>query len=1588
MTTLLYGSIIQIRSTETIYENKLFFVERLEDDELVLKSNDGNIIELPIEEGSLGSSILEIIVVYKPTKGFCAQNRFFPLQWVEVIFDDQTIKGQIIKADTVIEIKMREETIYIPVERGLPKDISIKRISKPNFREEKEVLDIGEKEESPNNGELLGYIEQEDESEMVQYFYSIEQQTSDLLEHLLMYVAEADRTPLLLKKMSKTIQRYKELRSKYTDFTDGFRINRLPRDQIYSNTLAMKNKCFIPVTRDIEVNNYNASEEFINAEFFRKAPEDWLSDVADKLKKSAKFEIMKKAFDELTENQVYHSKTNTRRLKISPVTPLNTYLYDIPGLLLPYKKYSILADKPLLVHSLITPPTDYLQYSKIYDLGTSILNKSNINKTQYYSFLYKGVQHSIKDNVVSDLFVHNDYVYYENHANVFEMYLKNVTPTLKSWIEIGLDGEIIQPFYNFYQAIKQLQPVNILELQSSDYIILEAFIKMAVKGIKSKLNSNVLTQKRDYKFVEQVITTRLSTLYKEIMPKDLQTTYFSSSELLKIGEIDNYKYYKENYVKDQTLLDVTDEEISAMLDEIKAKVQAHVEEKIAKVYKTEEERTEDVSPILLKDIKGISGLEYIYQQLLEKRYKINLDRLKLMVHAIIANGLKPTSRMPVELSDSIIQYIAEIKVMDGELAYVIETKKKYAWDGKQWQDIEANPTCFIKKKLYTGQCETLEKETEYKERIVRLMKDIEQEKKRQREVDVANSTVEIQKSKSYLFSLNSKKMKHDLKYNEEKRIYAVLESQKDVTVSIVSPYILLRDKILCEKDLVFKYKAVQLFIKKYTKRGEHPFWYYCIETGAKLLPTFFHKLSDSFLVTQNYDKVIESICLEQGTLSDNGDKWVDKHSGYIIKDINFEEEGIAFETVVTEKDKQLFDDVIISELELERDINLSVKTLMFYLGVYLEENDLYSLIMKSYRAAIASVTDETQKKIIKMYAIMGHVLVYIQTHELKLGKPFPNCKASFDGFPVTDSSNINGIKYMVCVVSKLAKATPPWNILSKVPEEKMTQLIGAFLSKYIIPMIEIEELLFKRRQAPEKIEETFQSDWNRFSPRLKFGRPVEYDDRKLFLRSDYLDRIYYLSVIVQGIIHKHIAEQTLLLKDHQLTSFLINSCCDKNNYVYKYFYENTKMIEPIKEILELKHRVRIFDSLLLGDKMYFIENTRTIKSEPSSEIDEKTIYNGLIKWASMNSDIFKNFEFPTPKYNKNDSLDKKIMKMKEQGIHVTEETFLAMLQQSATIIPRQLPKDEPILIEDEIVTMLDDTDKLNNYLDKNTRDMIAKLSKLDKAFTPVLMFNTTCKHNKTNLIIPDKLEHLTHMNEILYNKINLLIHVFPGMVQSGKSALDNTVCKHWKLSSVHEEDIENMAINYYNEMLSITHDEKLKAMLESVPLDRYVGLLKIKIKNQETKNLLYHYIFVHILYDYASKKVGSGKYLKTIIQLFNREDRALNYDTLSVEYEIKLSKKSETQIKTDYFKNLSLEERKSENVLKEHKLDKWGVGLQKGMFQYVKGNYLKDKTNAQSVMDNITHDEEEISEVVVEEEGNDVGERPEDDDDAEYDEED
>ena len=79
------------------------------------------------------------------------------------------------------------------------------------------------------------------------------------------------------------------------------------------------------------------------------------------------------------------------------------------------------------------------------------------------------------------------------------------------------------------------------------------------------------------------------------------------------------------------------------------------------------------------------------------------------------------------------------------------------------------------------------------------------------------------------------------------------------------------------------------FLLKFTREAvyeEDKYWLHCNKTAIKLMPRFLLKLANAFSSKQDYIKELDTICAEQGTISDDNNYWVDKHSEY-IKNIDF-----------------------------------------------------------------------------------------------------------------------------------------------------------------------------------------------------------------------------------------------------------------------------------------------------------------------------------------------------------------------------------------------------------------------------------------------------------------------------------------------------------------------------------------------------------------------------------------------------------------------------------------------------------------------------------------------------------------------------
>ena len=258
------GDIILINSpNDSNLDQKNFLIKYLSNKKIILIGKNTKPITLLIDDNNnLENESIQSITIISRTKSdsYAKQNNLLPNQWIDIYFNSDTpaiVTGLISNLDEdQIEIKLiTGETIYIDFGyTGIPQDIPIEKIVlrdpptttgneeldqilEEDFTESKEEInddiidEFGQpvlyeerlKEEilDANDiqfGELLETVPMEVQVPESEKRYSIEQQTTDLLNELLSDIPNQQRTPTVLNNIHKMIERYKLLRQDYSSF--------------------------------------------------------------------------------------------------------------------------------------------------------------------------------------------------------------------------------------------------------------------------------------------------------------------------------------------------------------------------------------------------------------------------------------------------------------------------------------------------------------------------------------------------------------------------------------------------------------------------------------------------------------------------------------------------------------------------------------------------------------------------------------------------------------------------------------------------------------------------------------------------------------------------------------------------------------------------------------------------------------------------------------------------------------------------------------------------------------------------------------------------------------------------------------------------------------------------------------------------------------------------------------------------------------------------------------------------------------------------------------------------------------------------
>ena len=237
----------------------------------------------------------------------------------------------------------------------------------------------------------------------------------------------------------------------------------------------------------------------------------------------------------------------------------------------------------------------------------------------------------------------------------------------------------------------------------------------------------------------------------------------------------------------------------------------------------------------------------------------------------------------------LVKNIQEKQIRKHDKCYVEEEKKFYLFDGKQFVDAEKFNNALGKKKFLQVR-NSIDEFEDIKTKIIHdsVIKYAQKNEMKVDEQEVSGETKRRIMNRK-INALKYNKLKGLLKYNVQKQEYENLfDSMNFDELQHFSPYIDLLHGILGVDNLERKYSLIQRFIAYFTIDNGDSKWFYCVKKNTKLVPKYLQKLSDAFLLYNSHDSVMKEICLQEGYISENGDSWIHKESGFVIKKIDFD----------------------------------------------------------------------------------------------------------------------------------------------------------------------------------------------------------------------------------------------------------------------------------------------------------------------------------------------------------------------------------------------------------------------------------------------------------------------------------------------------------------------------------------------------------------------------------------------------------------------------------------------------------------------------------------------------------------------------
>jgi len=1225
------GHVIQIEAPTdpTLHEN-IYIINYL-DDSLIKLINNEDLSEkvLRINNGELtNKSISKINILHtQEEKGYARQNGLTPGNWITIEFGGDVpafFNGQITDLEQdMIELTLYEsgEKIYIDFEgKGIPLDlpiIDIRSFSPPEKKSvslddddemksidepEDDIIDedddelelIVDTEELKENvkeiyinldeltleDEDLGEIEEVEIVDETQRRFGIETQSNDLLDELLADIPSDKRTQRVLNNIHISIERFKELRRKFSNFdesgnAEGIKskgstykplVEKMQKlnTQLYWLLPIVRNKHkiynFADGDNDIddiddrqlgfvlseqneiideyvnnnipdERNKYKYLLQNIHPFYTPFLEPDNTENVITQQDVLNNIEVVIDNLGNLYCNMV---RGNEERGKGEPSYSLANQRFVIDRYNLGMKKLSnndiknkksknfleqVTNNDNVSITGLLSLTNPFIQYSRINLPKTSIFMKVNLHR---FNFMYHKIllqnlelerkmisEENLKDKDFKiDLNTQkfNAFTFKEtkmlldrNNEEVYKDFLEKIIPqtrilfeTIKKYIKNGTSYiriiEYLEPFLVYDEDITFKQYETIIE-----------FIEKEINKHRLILRKKI----SEFKVYSSSIDTYFIPNLYEIMikRKGNRGMIFDSSKYNINNEIDSHDAYNSMMKFDcfrafNNAIALTQISLAQPID-IEEKINDLMENKedgeeenkndpcstftLAKKYIDFDDLNADNDIMITFDSKYDETPYDIGEAWLRENQVLADDNTSAV--RFLSEFLQKNNGIKKEQADIDAESMVfggklvkdghyAILENEGEVKYYVRQSDRWRLDrdltGKNVDEVtfcNYKPACFKVKQ----ECKSVDNARDAVEK--NLMDEITKRFSEELSENIQELKSRLEKDFDYRLSnlsdlkflLTKKLLKKD---TEMVRIASLLDSSDD---RVKSPYEELRDLILVETDLLVKYNNIAKFVELYCRDAiddENEFWYYCNETNTQLLPTFYIALADGFRLN-NYKHALDLVKKLRGKLSDDGDKVIDQHSGYVIDIIEFDtDEGydkttgfkINTRDIMTvstsDKLKNVVDTGFVAKTNEAKKVKQNVEALSEKLDVDMSDHIYFvnKIVSELLNKKSVFMSEEAYKKRMKKLKAQGkkgkpyekyydekYILTFLGAYALTLqtatpsissNKTYENCIRSFEGFPLNEDNNLSYLVYIICVTSFLAKSNPrPWKYL-------------------------------------------------------------------------------------------------------------------------------------------------------------------------------------------------------------------------------------------------------------------------------------------------------------------------------------------------------------------------------------------------------------------------------------------------------------------------------------------------------------------------------------------------------------------------------